>query len=40
VLAGDSEYNFRLTEKINHARLQHIDSRMAVDPQSHSIDRQ
>ena len=39
-LAGDNEYNFYLTEKINLARLQHLDSRMGVDPQSHSIDRQ
>jgi hypothetical protein len=31
-LAGDSEYNFRLTEKINLARLQQLDSRMGVDP--------
>jgi hypothetical protein len=38
-LAGDNEYNFYLTEKINLARLQHLDSRMGVDPQPDRIDR-
>jgi hypothetical protein len=30
-LAGDTEHNFRLNEKINLARLEHLDSRLTAD---------